>query len=219
MEITYNTGGQLSFKALCDHCSNTTFQTIVSAERGWNNEEPRSYLLSICTICQGVMLREYPADITAEVRPGGPFKRVETNLLEQLWPTSTSFSLDVPERIRTIYEEARLVKRKSPSSFVVQLRRAFEALAKDKQAPGHTLNSQIEWLISQGQLPSVFADMIHIARRIGNLGAHDSETEVTPEDVEVSDKFFRAVIEYIYVAPALVKKARKAAGQAASPET
>ena len=54
----------------------------------------------------------------------------------------------------------------------------------------------------------VFGEMIHIARMIGNMGAHDGQRDVRPEDADVSDRFFRAVIEYIYVAPDLLNNVR-----------
>ena len=132
-----------------------------------------------------------------------------TNIdFEQLWPPSVSFPPIVPERIRDIYDEARLVRRQSPTSFVVQIRRGLEATVNDRHAEGRTLHSQIEWLIQQGELPRVFGEMIHIARMIGNMGAHDGQRDVRPEDADVSDRFFRAVIEYIYVAPDLLNNVR-----------
>jgi hypothetical protein len=154
-------------------------------------------------------LREHPGDWNASLKPGEKPLSIDIPYL-QLWPPTASFSSDVPERIRTIYDEARLVQKRSPSSFAVQLRRAFEALVKDRQAEGRTLNAQVQWMIDHGQLPDVFAEMMHVARMIGNLGAHDAEQDVTDHDAEVSDKFFRAIVEYLYVAPALLERVKMA---------
>jgi hypothetical protein len=211
MQLTNNPGGQASFKGFCDHCSNTTFQTIVALETVMlDGAKLVSYTLSRCTICDGISLRLHNTSILVTQPIPGSVSKVQDISFEQVWPPSSIFSSDVPERIRTIYEEARLVKRRSPSSFVVQLRRAFEALAKDRKAEGRDLYRQIQWLIEQEQLPNMFAEMMDIARMIGNAGAHDSETDVTPEDAQVSDRFFKAIVEYLYVAPALLAKARKA---------
>ena len=208
MELTDNPGGQASFKGFCDHCNNDTFQTIIAAEPSRAGKMEITYTMSKCTICQGVTLRKHPGNLTVEIKPGSVAQPRDLTSI-QLWPPSVTFSSDVPSRVQAIYSEARHVQRKSPSSFVVQLRRAFEAIAKDKKAEGRNLNAQIQWLIDQNQLPNVFAGMMHIARMIGNAGAHDAE-EVTFQDVEVADSFFKAIIEYLYVAPALLAEAQAA---------
>jgi hypothetical protein len=50
--------------------------------------------------------------------------------------------------------------------------------------------------------------MGHISRILRNWGAHDAEIDVELEDVEVVDEFFKAIIEYLYVAPTKVKRVR-----------
>jgi len=79
-------------------------------------------------------------------------------------------------------------------------------MAKDKNAEGRTLNNKLNWLISQGLLPQVLGQMGHINRILRNWGAHDAETEVQPEDVEIVDEFFRTIVEYLYIAPAKVDR-------------
>lgn len=217
MELTRTSGNQPSLKGLCDHCSNTTLQVIVSSELGRYNGKMIFYSLTRCTICDGIALRKHPDDLIGPVQANN-FNPDPSFPAEQIWPPSSSFSSDIPARISAIYQEAHSVRKKSPSSFVVQLRRAFEVMAKDRQADGRTLNDQIKWLIAQGHLPPVFAGMIQTARRIGNMGAHDSEREVTPEDAELADSFFRAIIEYLYVAPALLAKVKNEPGENQVPE-
>jgi hypothetical protein len=207
MDFTLNTGGQPSLKGFCDHCGNITFQTIVAQEVSASSGTPSTYTFTKCSICDGMALREHPGDWNASLKPGD--KPLSNDIpFQQLWPKATSFSSDVPSRIRKIYDEARLVRKQSPSSFVVQLRRAFEALVKNRQAEGYTLNAQIQWMIDHGQLPGVFAEMMHVARMIGNLGAHDAGQDVTERDAEVSDQFFRAIVEYLYIAPSLLEKVK-----------
>jgi hypothetical protein len=209
MDFTKNTGGQPSLKGFCDHCGNITFQTIISQEVSLSSGTPKTYTFTKCTICDGVAFRDHPGDWNAPLNPGD--KPLSTDIpFEQLWPPKASFSSEVPIRIRSLYEEARLVRKRSPSAFVVQLRRAFEALVRDKNAEGRSLYIQVQWMINNGQLPNVFAEMMHVARMIGNLGAHDGEQDVTEQDAEVADQFFRAIIEYLYVAPALLEKVKAA---------
>ena len=63
-------------------------------------------------------------------------------------------------------------------------------------------------IVMRSHLPSVFGEMIHISRMIGNLGAHDAQRDISFEDANVSDQFFRAIIEYIYIAPNSVAKVK-----------
>ena len=142
------------------------------------------------------------------VRPGDAPKSLKEIAFEQLWPEALTLPSEAPERVRKIYQEARAIKQRSPSSFVVQIRRALEAVANEQGAEGSTLMAKTQWLIKQGLLPEVFAEMTHITRMLGNLGAHDAEKDVLPADVQVVDEFFRAIIEYLYVARAKVARVK-----------
>lgn len=174
----------------CDHCGNRTFKIWIGSYEAQNSEQDLvEYELYRCTICQHVILQ----------------KKSKKNV-EQLWPPSLEFPPDVPERIRRIYDEARYVKSKSPSSFVVQVRRALEAVTKERNAEGRALFDKINWLIQNEHLPQVFGEMSHISRLIANLGAHDAEIDVKLNDADIVDEFFRAIIEYIYIAPAKVAR-------------
>jgi hypothetical protein len=43
--------------------------------------------------------------------------------------------------------------------------------------------------------------MSEILRKLRNTGSHDDDEPVRPEYVEPIDEFFRAIVEYVYVAP------------------
>ena len=207
MYLTNAPTGVQAWKSFCGHCGNITFQRILAIEVVEKHDRASTYTFARCTICDGMILRRHPGNWNAPVRAGDDIKPVDADA-EQLWPPALGLPPEVPDRIRSIYDEARLVKQQSPSSFVVQIRRAFEAVARDMGADGRTLHAQIQAMIADGRLPSVFAEMTNIARMIGNLGAHDAERDVTLAEANASDDFFRAVVEYLYVAPALVSKAR-----------
>ncbi len=51
----------------------------------------------------------------------------------------------------------------------------------------------------------MLAEMTEILRMLGNMGVHSSDQEVKQEYATVIDEFFRAIVEYVYVAPAKVK--------------
>lgn len=201
------------FKSHCEHCGNVTFKSRIGSHKiPESSQELVEYKLYRCEICEHVILRKESVQFAVAISSGSSRTPKQQSITsqdtEQLWPPSLEFPPEVPERIRKIYEEARYVKSKSPSSFVVQIRRALEAVTKERNAVGKVLIARIDWLIQNGHLPSVFGQMSHISRMIANLGAHDAEIEVKKSDANIVDEFFRAIIEYIYVAPAKVIRIR-----------
>jgi hypothetical protein len=46
-------------------------------------------------------------------------------------------------------------------------------------------------------------------RVLGNVGAHAGDQEVESYQVEALDQFFRAVVEYVYVAPSRLSRFRE----------
>jgi hypothetical protein len=197
-------------KTLCDHCSNVSYKQLVCKDEA--EAEDRvfvEYRLYRCTICHNVVLvkitRCLPDDYQGSRQPQDRIAAATTTEERQLWPEPLSLPLEIPDRVRRLYEEARLVRR-SPSSFVMQLGRALAAVTKDKGAAGHNLYERFNWLTSQDLLPDVFGQMAQINRILRNWGAHDSETEIEPEDARIADEFFRAIVEYLYIAPAKVDR-------------
>jgi len=197
-------------KSLCEHCGNITLQEIIATPVA--DDHTVTYSLSRCTICDGMLLRRHPEDWNAPLSPGG--KPLGKNVpFDQLWPPTLTLPAEAPDRVRQIYHEACLIRKHSASSFVVQIRRALEAVANDKKAQGKTLHAKTESLIKSDMLPPVFGEMSHISRMIGNLGAHDAEKDVTDQEVEVVDQFFRAIIEYLYVASEKIAKIKVLLGK------
>jgi hypothetical protein len=196
----------------CDHCGNLAFRRRIGDYFTAPDDSGMftSYILYRCEICGGAVLEQIthqlPADYGGSKQPRFYQTAAEITRVEQLWPPSLRLPPEAPARVREIYEEARSVMRRSPSSFVVQIGRALEAVTSDRGTQGHTLNERLNWLIKEGHLPEVFGEMGHISRMFRNWGAHDTEIDVESEDVEVADEFFKAIIEYLYVAPAKVSR-------------
>jgi hypothetical protein len=195
----------------CDHCGNQTFKKEIGSY--FTSDETgvfETYSLYQCSICNGATLEKarhrIPEGQVLDRRAGSPMSPTPIGETEQLWPPPLSLPAEAPARVRQIYEEARSVMKRSPSSFVVQIGRALEAVTKDRNAEGRTLNDKLNWLIKEGRLPQVFGEMGHISRIFRNWGAHDAENDIEPGDVKIVDEFFKAIIEYIYVAPAKTER-------------
>jgi len=140
-------------KSLCPHCGNITYQRIA--------HDLISYRLYKCDICSEFTFQRVNREKT-EVQNARGKKVLIEEKLEQLYPLPTTLPVEVPERVREIYEEAISIRSKSPSSFVVQIRRALEAVANERKAPHGVLHKQIEWMIKNNLLPDTFGKMIHI---------------------------------------------------------
>jgi glutamate-1-semialdehyde aminotransferase len=110
--------------------------------------------------------------------------------------------------VRRCYEEAAAIQRLAPNAFANQIRRALEALCRDRSAAGNTLAANLRDLAARGEIPAVLAEMTDILRLFGNIGSHADEANVEAGDVDAIDEFFRAVVEYVYVAPHRVSEVR-----------
>lgn len=197
----------------CEHCGNKTYKSwIISHKVRISEQSLVEYKLYRCTICEHVILQKESMQFAMAATLSTPRslkkQKITAQHMEQLWPPSFLFPPEVPERIRGLYKEAQAVKSVSARSFVGLIRVALEAVMKNKGAAGKDLFNKIEWLIQKGVLPPVFGEMSHITRQIANLGVHDAEIDVQPSDADIVDEFFRAIIEYIYIAPHKVAQIR-----------
>src|SRR5207244_12819413 len=113
------------------------------------------------------------------------------------------------EKSRRIYDGAAKIKRRSADAFANQSRRALEALCNDRGADANNLAQKLRQLSERSEIPLVLAEMTDILRLIGNIGSHNDDISVGPEFVDVIDDFFRAVVEYVYIAPHRVEQVRQ----------
>ncbi len=157
--------------------------------------------MMVCTTCNGVSLysgcikTHYGYDAAVDF-----LEFLEGAVL--LWPTPAELHPAVPERVKAIYRDAAAVKQRSASSFAVQIRRAVEAICRDQGEVKGSLAERIKKLADAGKIPGALAEMTDFLRTLGNAAAHDDEADdIKPGYVEPIDEFFRAVIEYVYIAP------------------
>jgi len=85
----------------------------------------------------------------------------------------------------------------------------LEYICVDQKASGKDLYGKLQDLITKGILPGYFGDITDLLRVVGNLGAHASDKTLDIWDAELIDEFFRFVIEYVYVAPAKIKRMKE----------
>jgi Domain of unknown function (DUF4145) len=195
--------------AFCPHCGHRSPQKVVFTQQyeetihdfdgGSYNDVPSTYHVLLCEICNQLILRNHWNICRKESCMKGGIQ----------WPHIRALHEAVPKRIREIYQEANSIKRVAPNAFAVQIRRALEALCEDRGVHSGSLNSRLQELVSRGELPAVLAEVTNVLRLLGNIGAHAAEVDVNLGQVPAIDEFFRAIIEYVYVAPYKVQSFRK----------
>lgn len=89
------------------------------------------------------------------------------------------------------------------------IRRALEALCDDRQVSAGSLHSRLAKLAENGEIPPVLVEITTVLRTLGNSGAHNTDQKVTVPMTWQMDKFFRSLVEYVYVAPARLAEFRK----------
>jgi Domain of unknown function (DUF4145) len=99
------------------------------------------------------------------------------------------------------YKAALQVQNISLNACAVLLRRTLEAIFNHEKAEGKTLSEKVNHLLKSASIPPLLAEMAHLGRHIGNLGAHADAGEVTEEDVTVLLNFIDVTLVYLYTTP------------------
>jgi hypothetical protein len=97
--------------------------------------------------------------------------------------------------------EAAQIQNIAPNAYAVMLRRALEALCDDREIEDGVLQVRLAALARRGEIPPVLAEMTAVLRVLGNAGAHSSAQNISVPLTWGMDDFFRAIVEYVYVAP------------------
>ncbi|HGF5285416.1 DUF4145 domain-containing protein, partial [Vibrio parahaemolyticus] len=183
----------------CPHCCNRAKQEKICEQRyesvAWGVHDGEvddcegTYHVYKCTTCSEILVYHNLFD----------FKRT------LVYP-NIHLDSSVPDSVSKIYDEAVRVKYISPNSFAVQIRRALEALTNDRGVPKGNLASKLKVLSERGEIPGNLAEATDILRLVGNLGAHADKDDVHPLHAMAIDEFFRAIVDYVYVAPARIDR-------------
>src|SRR5216684_1421106 len=159
-----------------------------------------------CSVCSRPSLEETHTTYEFESigTQGSIFPTLAKSMI--LYPTArTPMPLtNLPETIEKKYMAALKVQAIEPSACAVLIGRTLEAVCNYEKATGKTLSDKLNNLVSSDRIPRTLAEMAHQLRQIRNFGAHDTEDEVTEEDIPIILEFLEAILEYLYVAPAKI---------------
>lgn len=193
---------QIRKVAYCPHCCNTAPQLLVhhqyhlekayATSDGAESEYPWSTFVAVCETCLHVLVYD---------NTGNQWEPEQFHLSDLVYPKSSYLHYCVPPLIKNAYNEAHRIKVIAPSAFAVQIRRALEAICDEQGANRGNLQSRLGALSDAGKLPPILSDAGDLLRLLGNIGAHGISETIHPLQANSLDEFFRAIVEYIYIAP------------------
>lgn len=116
-------------------------------------------------------------------------------------------SIDMPEDVKTDYEEARSIYSNSPRGAAALLRLAIQKLVINLGEKGKNLNEDIGNLVKRG-LPELVQQALDIVRVIGNNAVHPGQIDINDKP-ETALKLFdlvNMIVEQMITQPQKVKE-------------
>ena len=206
MPIPENETSRIHF---CPHCGNETPQRLLflhehqlilydaAGKRNDEDEVGAIYYIAECGTCGDLLLyHSVLGDIS------------DFYQAELIHPSAERLPECVPTTVREAYEEAARIRGLAPNAYAVMLRRALEAVCDDRSVQHGVLQKRLALLAERGELPSTLAEASSILRTLGNAGAHQTRMKVTIPMTWGMAEFFRAIVEYVYIAPDRIEKFR-----------
>jgi hypothetical protein len=204
--------------AFCPHCGNTAPQRIVlrhAYTTDWYGSDGQRLptedgnpdceaIVCTCETCNEILLYNGLA-----VSETGEWPDLQ-------YPRGSQLHTSVPADVRDVYDEAARVKAQAPRAFAILIRRALEDICDDRGVTEGTLAQRIRKLSERGDIPPVLSEVTDVLRVLGNSAAHGSMQAVTVPTTWAIDDFFRAVVEYVYVAPSKLQEFKEKLAHAQS---
>jgi hypothetical protein len=128
----------------------------------------------------------------------------------RIYPTIREIE-DLPPRVGQRYR-AMLELQYEPDAFAVRAGRTLEAVCNDQDVVEGELGPRLDQLAGKKRqtIPRGLADQAHLVRRFRNIGGHDDNVEVEPEDVPMIRDFVESLLDFLYWGPAKLERGRNA---------
>jgi hypothetical protein len=192
--------------------------TVTSAHGGSERDCDERVSILECHGCgQNVVVVEEKFIGGVAVRDGGSSGAIEWRGIHW-WPTPgmRPSDPDLPAAVAdAVAEGTRCLAVRAPRAAVVMFRGALAEIVANRGSPAaqgkHSLAGQLKQMADDGALDSTLADWTDHIRVLGNAGAHPST--LAPVSVDEADELVRlltSLLEYLYVMPARVRRARAA---------
>jgi len=196
------------FLQLCGHCGVNAPMQIVSVYngqvkdceyKGLDWEAGPIYEILICTLCSKVTFRRY---FYHSLRDPDDWQ------IEVLYPYDSTPVKLLPKEVKEAYEAASKIKKIDSNAYAVLLGRLMEAICIERGSTGRNLYEKLQDLTSKGEIPERLSQMANQLRRFRNIGAHADLGSLTKDEIPFLEDLIRAIIEYVYKAPALIERVK-----------
>jgi hypothetical protein len=198
----------------CGHCGNVAPMRVIGTasntqrheeDDGFTWEAGTIYEVLLCPACDEVTLlggqwhdgMDDPSEWSPTV----------------LFPPERHRVAGLPKQVRMEYEAAQKAASISPNAYAVLLGRVLDCVCADRGANGGTLAEKLNDLASRDEIPKQLAEMAHKLRQLRNVAAHADLGALTKEEIPVLEALCRAVLEYVYAAPLLLKAVEERLGK------
>ena len=189
---------------VCEHCGNHTIFDI-RAEYNYeiHDESNDTSVYTTWRIIQCFSCHR-PVFIENSVWTGDSYIEPEDQTLYPIIKEAPIRLQSLPKEIRKEYEETLKVQPISRVACAVLARRTLEAIVTHENAVGNLLVEKVNDLLQSKSIPPILADIAHLGRKIGNVGAHFNKQEVTDMEISVMLEFLEIILQYLYNMPARV---------------
>ncbi len=137
-----------------------------------------------------------------------PYDEEDTKILYPV-PVVREPLRHIPVTIQKEYEATLQVRNINSNACAVLARRTLEAILTHENAVGNSLMDKVNDLLKSKSIPPILAEVAHLGRKIGNLGAHFNEQNVTEIEISAMLVFLEIILQYLYVFPARVTEVKE----------
>jgi hypothetical protein len=166
---------------------------------------------SFCPAC-GKLITVKQEGLVSEGDPGdnGFSAKSVTKIIDPPEPARLVSAPEIPEKLRSVFNEAAAVLALSPKASAALSRRLLQQVLRDTFHLKHQdLSKEIEEFINRPGVPTELRDAIDAIRNIGNFAAHPNKDKNTGDicDVESGEAewcldVLESLFDYGYIQPA-----------------
>jgi Domain of unknown function (DUF4145) len=158
------------------------------------------YSLLLCLACKEVTLRKSCQHDFMDL------ETIEMGI-ETLYPPQGLELSYLPSAIQKAYKAALKARSINVDAYAILLGSTLDMVCEERKAEGKNIYEKLKFLAENGEIPNNLVEVVHKIRQLRNVGAHEPFKGLTSKEIPVLDDLIRAILEYLYVAPNLARKA------------
>lgn len=209
-------------KLKCQHCNNETIMEVVSSiQHNYSDRSKDDYYYEIqsvliCPICEQYnIISAYWDNTYGKLEYIDEYDLYDGDNVDEyiIFPIPSNLVSSksdlVPDTIIKSFKKAIELKLYDEESCLIKLRKTLEMICNDQNADGNNLLEKIINISEKGILPITLKSASTIIRKLGNIGAHESDININSNEIECVIELVEYIIQYIYVLPKEIEKIDK----------